>query len=114
MCEELGDILLQVALHSVIAEEETKFNINDVITQEAEKMIRRHPHVFGNVTVEDSQRLSTIGKILKSLKRRQIILLMNCNGSQSSSSNHSSRKSTKESSKSGDGFYGYEQVLEKV
>lgn len=45
--EELGDVLLQVALHSVIAEEQNEFVINDVIGDVTDKMIRRHPHVFG-------------------------------------------------------------------
>ncbi len=46
MQEELGDILLQVVMHSVIAEEEKLFTMEDVITAISEKMIRRHPHVF--------------------------------------------------------------------
>lgn len=53
LCEELGDVLLQVALHSVIAEEKNEFTIEDVITGVSEKMIRRHPHVFSDVKVEN-------------------------------------------------------------
>lgn len=52
--EELGDVLLQVAMHSEIAEEEGLFTMEDVIQDVAEKMIRRHPHVFGQVQVENS------------------------------------------------------------
>jgi tetrapyrrole methylase family protein/MazG family protein len=48
LCEELGDVLLQVFLHSQIAEEEGRFSIDDVIDAISEKMIRRHPHVFGD------------------------------------------------------------------
>lgn len=55
LCEELGDILLQVALHTAIAEETDEFHIEDVISMETEKMIRRHPHVFGDVVVENSE-----------------------------------------------------------
>lgn len=44
--EELGDILLQVILHSVIAEEEKIFTLEDVVREITEKMIHRHPHVF--------------------------------------------------------------------
>ena len=44
--EELGDILLQVVLHSVIAEEEKIFTLEDVVNEITEKMIHRHPHVF--------------------------------------------------------------------
>ena len=44
---ELGDLLLQTVYHTQIAEEENLFNFNDVINQISEKMIQRHPHVFG-------------------------------------------------------------------
>lgn len=46
LCEELGDVLLQVLLHARIAEEEGRFAMKDVVHGLAEKMIRRHPHVF--------------------------------------------------------------------
>ena len=45
--EELGDLLLHVIMHSVIAAEENLFTLNDVIDTISEKLIRRHPHVFG-------------------------------------------------------------------
>ena len=47
LCEELGDVLLQVVLHSVIAQEEGLFTLEDVVTGIARKMVRRHPHIFG-------------------------------------------------------------------
>ncbi|MDP4169014.1 MAG: nucleoside triphosphate pyrophosphohydrolase [Bacillota bacterium] len=50
--EELGDVLLQIMLLAQIGDEEGYFNIDDVIEGLSEKMIRRHPHVFGNVQVE--------------------------------------------------------------
>ena len=46
--EELGDLLLQVMMHAQIAEEEGIFSLDDVICGIRDKMIRRHPHVFGN------------------------------------------------------------------
>ena len=55
ICEELGDLLLQIVFHAQIADEESYFNVNDVIEGISEKMIRRHPHVFGSVAVKDSQ-----------------------------------------------------------
>lgn len=55
MREELGDILLQVVMHSVIAEEEGLFTLGDVIENVSEKMIRRHPHIFGRVHVDSSE-----------------------------------------------------------
>lgn len=48
MKEELGDVLLQVLIHSQIAAEEGKFTIDDVIQGLYDKLHRRHPHVFGN------------------------------------------------------------------
>jgi tetrapyrrole methylase family protein/MazG family protein len=55
ICEELGDVLLQVVLHARLAEEEQRFNMTDVIRGIGEKMIRRHPHVFGDTQVADAQ-----------------------------------------------------------
>ena len=52
--EELGDVLLQVVMHAQIADEEGLFNMEDVVHEVAEKMVRRHPHVFGNVSVDRS------------------------------------------------------------
>ena len=48
MKEELGDVLLQVVFHAQIAKENKMFDIYDVLDTINEKMIRRHPHVFGN------------------------------------------------------------------
>ncbi len=55
MREELGDVLLQVILHSVIAEQEGKFSIKDVANDVFTKMYRRHPHIFGKTSVKDSK-----------------------------------------------------------
>lgn len=52
--EELGDVLLQVVMHSCIAEEEGLFTLDDVVSEVAEKMVRRHPHVFGEDMAETS------------------------------------------------------------
>lgn len=57
MREELGDILLQVVMHSVIAEEEGLFTLGDVIEEVSEKMIRRHPHIFGAAEVDSSEQV---------------------------------------------------------
>lgn len=59
MEEEIGDVLLQVVLHSVIAEQSGKFNISSVCKRLSEKMVRRHPHVFGDEKTQD------IGEIKK-------------------------------------------------
>ncbi len=52
--EELGDLLLQIVMHAQIAEEEGLFTIDDVIRNVTEKMIRRHPHVFGTAKGDTS------------------------------------------------------------
>jgi MazG family protein len=53
--EELGDLLLQVVFHSEIADERGDFEINDVIETLVEKLIHRHPHIFGEVVVSTSR-----------------------------------------------------------
>jgi tetrapyrrole methylase family protein / MazG family protein len=53
--EELGDLLLQVTFHSQIASDSDRFNISDVIQSIHDKMIRRHPHVFGETAAKDSE-----------------------------------------------------------
>ena len=55
MADELGDVLLQVLLHSQIGREKGTFDIQDVIDHIAKKMIIRHPHVFSGRTVADSE-----------------------------------------------------------
>jgi len=48
LCDELGDLLLQVVYHAQIAKEENQFSFDDVVAVICEKMVRRHPHVFGS------------------------------------------------------------------
>ena len=52
MCEELGDVMLQIVLNAQIGTEDGAFTIDDVIQGISEKMIRRHPWVFGDVEVD--------------------------------------------------------------
>jgi XTP/dITP diphosphohydrolase len=52
LCDELGDLLLQIALHAQIADDRGAFSITEVICGIARKMVRRHPHVFGSVQVQ--------------------------------------------------------------
>lgn len=54
LCEELGDLLLQVVFHAAIARDRGAFNIRDVCTGIVDKLVYRHPHVFGNIDVKDS------------------------------------------------------------
>lgn len=52
--EEMGDLLLQIVFHSQIAKEEGRFSVSDVIREVHDKMVRRHPHVFGKKRAKDS------------------------------------------------------------
>ena len=53
ICDELGDLLMQVMLHSQIATDRNEFSVDDVIENLTEKLIRRHPHVFGSIVAND-------------------------------------------------------------
>ncbi len=65
LCAELGDVLLQVVFHARVAEEAGDFSICDVCKRINEKLIFRHPHVFGNVEVDDSREVVHNWEILK-------------------------------------------------
>jgi MazG family protein len=68
--DELGDLLLQVLFHAQIAAEENRFAINDVIRAIHDKMVRRHPHVFGNIKAKTSTEVLRNWELLKKEERR--------------------------------------------
>ncbi len=68
MCEELGDVLLQVIFHAVIAEQFEEFTLQDVATGITAKLIERHPHVFGEVKADTAEQVLTNWE---QIKRRQ-------------------------------------------
>lgn len=65
LCEELGDLLLIVVMLARIAEEEGHFTMADVVAGIREKMIRRHPHVFGEAQAETSRQVLDNWEIIK-------------------------------------------------
>lgn len=69
LASELGDVLLQVAFHSVIAEETGDFDYARVEGLIVDKLIRRHPHVFGDTSVSDSSEVVTNWNIIKAAER---------------------------------------------
>jgi tetrapyrrole methylase family protein / MazG family protein len=69
MCEEFGDLLLQIMLHSQIASEEGEFTANDVVKGIYDKIIRRHPHVFGDAKVSGVDGVLTNWEKLKAKER---------------------------------------------
>jgi tetrapyrrole methylase family protein/MazG family protein len=71
LCEELGDLMMQPVLHAQIASEENRFDIVDVIEGINDKLVRRHPHVFGEVTVADSGEVLTNWDAIKKAEKAQ-------------------------------------------
>ena len=68
---ELGDLLLQITFHSILAEETGAFTISDVIESIHAKMVRRHPHVFGDAKAIDSTAVLTNWEQIKAAERAQ-------------------------------------------
>lgn len=115
LCEELGDVLLQVALHSAIAEEKKEFDIGLIISGVADKMIRRHPHVFGDVVVEDSVGvIQNWEEIKKTEKKAKNIAQEILEVPRAFPATIRAEKVQKKAAKSGMDFKGYRQALEKV
>ena len=71
LCEELGDVLLLVMLNSQIAREEGAFTIDDVIDGLCRKMIRRHPHVFGDVKVSSVEEGLALWNAIKAQEKAE-------------------------------------------
>lgn len=69
LCEELGDVLLQVLLNCEIAKERKAFDFSDVVQTLSEKLIRRHPHVFGDIERPKSPEESL--KLWQSVKKTE-------------------------------------------
>ncbi|NDC36671.1 MAG: nucleoside triphosphate pyrophosphohydrolase [Proteobacteria bacterium] len=69
--EELGDVLLQVMLHSQIGSDQKTFNISDVILALSGKMIKRHPHVFGAIEVKDAEGVLKNWERIKQADRKE-------------------------------------------
>ena len=71
MCEELGDMLLQVVFHTQIETERGRFTMDDVVDGICKKMVYRHPHVFGTTEVENSAEVLVNWEALKRKEKRQ-------------------------------------------
>ena len=72
--DELGDLLLHVALHAVMAEERKAFTVHDVFRSLSEKLIRRHPHVFGTTRVRSANEVKANWERLKMNEGRKSVL----------------------------------------
>lgn len=69
-CEELGDVLFQIVFQAALRAREGAFTIDDVCTSIADKMRRRHPHVFGDAKVKDSAEVVTNWSAIKAAERK--------------------------------------------
>lgn len=80
LCEELGDLLLQIVFHSQLAAEEKAFTLQDVIDGIKEKIIRRHPHVFGQESIKDAESVSIKWSEIKKQEKNRGSLFYNPEG----------------------------------
>ena len=65
LCEELGDLLMQIVLHAQMAREDKDFEMRDVICSINTKLVHRHPHVFGDAEAKDAQQVIANWELLK-------------------------------------------------
>ena len=70
LCDELGDLLFQIVFYAQVAKERGEFTIDDVTSAIHEKMVRRHPHVFGDVTANDAATVLLNWETMKAEERR--------------------------------------------
>ncbi|NLP43037.1 MAG: nucleoside triphosphate pyrophosphohydrolase [Peptococcaceae bacterium] len=71
LCEELGDLLLQVVFHSQIAAEAGQFSFADILKGISDKLVRRHPHVFSTVQLRSSEEVLTNWDIIKKKEKAE-------------------------------------------
>ena len=71
LAEELGDVFLHVLFHATIAEENGRFTIRDVIEAETDKLVRRHPHVFGDQSADGSDDVAASWEEIKQQEREE-------------------------------------------
>jgi tetrapyrrole methylase family protein/MazG family protein len=76
LCDELGDLLLQIVLHTQIATESGEFELGDVIKSINTKLIHRHPHIFGSVKVKDAEEVAHNWEALKQEERGADVSLL--------------------------------------
>ena len=113
--EELGDVLLQVVLHAQIAKEEGRFTMEDIVDEICEKMIRRHPHVFGDKSAENSKESLALWEEMKKQEKKEETLADTLHRvALAFPANIRAEKIQKKAAKYGLEFESLEQVLGKV
>jgi tetrapyrrole methylase family protein / MazG family protein len=81
LCDELGDLLFQIIFYAQVAKERGEFNVNDVTEAIHSKMVRRHPHVFGQVKADDAATVLRNWEAMKADERRASGQTQNDSGS---------------------------------
>lgn len=71
LCEELGDLLLQIVFHAELARHQGSFDLNEIIAGVTRKMVRRHPHVFGQVRVSGSRQVLVNWEEIKAQEKKE-------------------------------------------
>lgn len=71
LCEELGDLLLQVVFHAQLAQENGDFTLDDVARAINEKLVRRHPHIFGDVKADDAETVKANWDVIKAQEKAE-------------------------------------------
>ena len=113
--EELGDVLLQVVLHAQIAKEEEHFTMEDIVDEICEKMIRRHPHVFGDASAGNSKESLVLWEDIKKQEKKEETLADTLNRvAKAFPANIRAEKIQKKAAKYGFEFESMEQVFGKV
>ena len=113
--EELGDVLLQVVLHAQIAKEEGHFTMEDIVDEICEKMIRRHPHVFGTAEADNSNESLVLWEEIKKQEKKEETLADTLNRvAKAFPANIRAEKIQKKAAKTGIGSGTMDQVLSKV
>ncbi len=72
LCDELGDVLMNIVFNSVVAEEEGLFNFDDVAKGSVEKMLRRHPHVFSDGDADTPDKVAVVWDEIKKKERNNV------------------------------------------
>ena len=114
MKEELGDVMLQVVFHAQIADEEGRFAVNDVCRECCEKLWRRHPHVFGESQVQNSQEVLKQWDEIKKGEKEQAPESAVSNVPRHLPALHRAHKMQKKAAKTGFDWPSTEGVIAKI
>ncbi|MBI5420401.1 MAG: nucleoside triphosphate pyrophosphohydrolase [Deltaproteobacteria bacterium] len=114
LCEELGDLLLQILFHAQIAKENEEFDISGVIASISEKMVRRHPHVFSDASADTPEAVSLQWDHIKKNIENRIHSSLIGGVPKSFPSLLRATKLTKKAARAGFDWENTEQVLAKV